>query len=140
VAPDPAGLEQAMRAGYAAWNSGDVEAFIERVDPEIVWITSGVFPGLRPVYEGHQGVREFWDEFIGPWESLEIEIEEMHALGPDSLLIGLRFHARGRDGLVLDSAFINHAVLRHGRLLRFQGYSEWSEAIDALGIEDPRGD
>ena len=88
--------------GYAAWNSGDLETFLDFLHPEILWVSSGVFPGLRPSYSGHEGMHEFWSAFLEPWETLEIEIDEIYELDEDSLLISARFHARGRQGIVVD--------------------------------------
>jgi ketosteroid isomerase-like protein len=130
--------EQILRDGYAAWNSGDVETFLSTVHPDVVWIPSGVFPGMRPIYEGHEGIRGFWREFTGPWESLEIEVEEICVIAPDSVLARVRFHALGRDGLEVELEFTNHALLRDEKLFQFKGYSEWSEALADLGIADPR--
>jgi ketosteroid isomerase-like protein len=124
------------RAGYDAWNTGDLETFLEYVHPDLVWTTAGVFPGLRPSYSGHDGFREFWDTFMEPWDSLEIEIEEMIELDQESLLMQVRFHAKGRDEIEVELRIINHLVMRDEKLYRFHGYMEWEEALADLGIED----
>jgi ketosteroid isomerase-like protein len=130
--------EQVALGGYAAWNSGDVETFLETVHPEVVWVTAGVFPGLRSSYSGHDGMREFWKAFQEPWETLELEIAEIFELDADSVLIGARFHARGRQGIEVDREIANHLRMREGKLWRMRVYPSWEQAIDALGIEDPR--
>ena len=132
--------EQIARAGYAAWNSGEVETFLETVDPEILWISSGVFPGMRPSYSGHEEMREFWRDFLEPWESLEIEIEDFHQLGPDEALMEVRFHARGRQGIEVELQITNQLTFRGEKLLRFRSWEEWNQAIADLGIEDPRAE
>jgi ketosteroid isomerase-like protein len=138
VGQGPKSPAQIMREGYAAWNTGDIETFLELVHPEVDWITSGVFPGLRARYHGHDGMREFWREFVDPWEKLEIEPEEFRELTAESVLARLRFHAHGRDGMEVDLEFTNHALIRDGMLFRFQGYGDWDEALADLGIEDSR--
>jgi uncharacterized protein (TIGR02246 family) len=130
--------EETARAGYAAWNSGDLEAFLEYVHPDLLWITSGVFPGLRSTYSGHDGVREFWQAFMEPWETLEIEIEEFYGLGPDSALMRVRFHARGRQGIEVDLPITNHLVMRDEKLWRFRAYPDWDEALADLGLDEAR--
>lgn len=125
------------RAGYEAWNTGDLETFLEYVHPELLWKSSGVFPGLRPSYSGHDGIREFWDAFMEPWETLEIEIEKLLELDQESVLMRVRFHARGRDGIEVELRITNHLVMRDEKLYRFKGYAEWDEALAELGIEDP---
>lgn len=130
---------EVARAGYAAWNSGDLERFLEYAHPDLVWVTAGIFPGLRPSYSGHAGLREFWATFMEPWETLEIEVEELHEIDERSVLIRVRFHARGRDGIEVDLRITNHLIVRDEKLWRFQAYSEWEQALADLSIDDPRG-
>jgi ketosteroid isomerase-like protein len=126
-------------AGYAAWNSGDLDTYLETVHPDIVWVSSGVFPGLRPSYEGHEGVREFWQAFTDAWESIEVEMVDIFELDEDSVLIIANFHARGRQGIEVDRPLANHLVMRDGKIWRQTAYAEWEKALAELGIEDPRG-
>jgi ketosteroid isomerase-like protein len=136
--PEVRSAAETARAGYDAWNTGDLETFLEFVHPDLVWTSSGVFPGLRPSYSGHAGVREFWSAFMEPWDSLEIEIEEIVELDEESLLMRVRFHAKGRDGIEVERRITNHLVMRDEKLYRFTGYPDWDEALAELGIEDPR--
>ena len=127
------------RRGFAAWNSGDIEAFLETIDPEIEWTTSGVFPGLRSSYVGHKGIREFWRAFQEPWESLEIVAERIIEVDEDSALALAHFHAVGRDGIEADRQMVNHLQVRDGKLWRMRVYATWDDALADLGIEDPGG-
>jgi ketosteroid isomerase-like protein len=126
------------QAGYAAWNSGDVETFVGTVHPEIVWTTSGVFPGLRTSYSGHAGIRSFWDDFAEPWERIEIEIEEMAEIDETCVLVQAHFHAIGREGIEVDRQIVNYMAMSEGKLYRFRAFGDWDQALAHLGIEDPR--
>jgi ketosteroid isomerase-like protein len=128
-------VEQIARRGYAAWNSGDFEQFAEQVHPEIEWHTSGVFPGLRPQYSGHEGLREFWDTWTEPWEKIEIEVDRIIELGPNSVLVLAHFQARGLSGAEVDRVLPNHMVMRDGMLWRFRAFADWDEAVAATGAE-----
>jgi ketosteroid isomerase-like protein len=139
VRPEQLSAAEVARRGYSAWNTGDLEIALEYMHPDLLWVSSGVFPGLRTSYSGHQGFREFWNTFMEPWQSLEIEIEELVELDERSLLMKVRFHARGRDGIEADLPITNHLIMRDGKLWRFQAYSEWEQAVADLGIDDPRG-
>ena len=135
--PGPLSTQELAEGGYAAWNSRDIDNFLEWMHPEILWVSSGVFPGMRPSYEGWDGMRDFWREFQEPWEGLEIEIEEFHEIGLEEALVLVRFHARGRQGIEVDRQIANHLVMRDAKLWRFRAYPEWDQAIAELGIEDP---
>jgi ketosteroid isomerase-like protein len=134
---DQQSLEEIVRRGYEAWNSGDLETMLSFVHPDLVWVTAGMFPGLRPSYSGHSGFREFWSSFMEPWETLEIEIEELVELDQESMLMLVHFHARGRQDIEVDRRIANHLVMRDEQLFRFKGYAEWEQALADLGIEDP---
>jgi ketosteroid isomerase-like protein len=138
--PEVRSSAEVVRGGYAAWNTGDLETFLEFVHPEVVWTTSGLFPGLRPTYSGPEGMREFWEAFQEPWESFQIAIEEMFELDSDSLLIKVRFHVKGRETIELERRITNHLVIRDEKLYRFKGYDRWEEALADLGIDDPRSE
>jgi ketosteroid isomerase-like protein len=125
--------EQVVRRGYAAWNSADFDQFIATVHPDVVWETSGMFPGLRPAYSGHEGIREFWDTWTEPWDSIQIEIEKVVSLDADSVLVMVHFRARGRDGIEVELSIPNHLVVRDGMLLRFRAFRDWDEAVEAVG-------
>jgi ketosteroid isomerase-like protein len=135
--PEVRSSAEVVRGGYDAWNTGDLETFLEFVHPDVLWTTSGLFPGLRPTYSGPEGMREFWEAFQEPWESFQIAIEEMFELDSDSLLIKVRFHVKGRETIELERRITNHLVIRDEKLYRFKGYDRWEEALADLGIDDP---
>ena len=130
-------VESVVLSGIGAWNDDDREAFIALTDPEVLWITSGVFPGLRSEYRGHSGLREFWDDFQEPWERLHIEVERVAEIAPDAALVQAHFHAKGRDGIEVDRAMANHFVIRDEKLIRMRVYGDWDEALADLGVPDP---
>jgi ketosteroid isomerase-like protein len=54
VSEAPTNKELVAR-GYAAWNEDDLEGLLALCHPEVSYHTSGVFPGLDPVYEARRG-------------------------------------------------------------------------------------
>ena len=121
-----------VRRGYQAWNASDLEGFIELMHPQVVWEPAGVFPGLGHRYLGREGMRQFWADFKGPWERIEIEIEEIRQIEQGSVLCRLRFRARGREGIEVEQPFTNHLLVRDGMLKHFRGYTDWDEALAEL--------
>jgi ketosteroid isomerase-like protein len=127
------------QAGFKAWSTGDVEAALQFMHPELVYVTTGIFPGLRSFYSGHAGFREVWKEFMDPWETVDLEIEELVELDSHSLLMEVRFRATGRRDMEVDLPLAVHLIIRDGLLWRFQAYADWAQAVADLGIDDPRG-
>jgi ketosteroid isomerase-like protein len=128
----PTNLEAVNRA-FAAWNSGDLEAFLDTVHPDIVFEPSGLFPDLIMRYEGHAGVRDFWRDFVGPWESMRMEFTDVRELGDDEVVARVLFRGRGRGGIEVEQDFGQHYEIEDGLLYRMRSYASWEEALAAAG-------
>jgi len=89
---------EAVRGWSEAWNRSDLDQMLSLLDSKVEWRTSGSFPGLDPVYTGHDGFTRFWREFVEPWESFQIRTDDVRDCGDRVLSLG-DFEAQGRDGL-----------------------------------------
>lgn len=123
------------RAGYAAWSRGDLEGLLETMDEAIEFHTSGVFPGLDPVYRGHEGIRKFWDDFRSPWQSLEIAIDHFRERG-ERIVALYNFEAVGRDGLSVHREAANVLTVRDGLAVRIDAHGSWQAALEAVGLDE----
>ncbi len=117
--------------GIEAWNRGDVEGTVAFVHPEIVWETTGYFPGFDDVYHGREGVREFVTEFAAAWEDISIEVLEAAEPLPEQLAIRVKFKAHGRQGIPVDLEICQVYAGRDGLLIRFRAFPEWEDALAA---------
>jgi len=126
---------QMIRNGIAAWSRGDLEGTLEHFDPEIEFVTSGAFPGVEPVYRGHDGFRQFWRDFRETWERISIAIERIVESEPFRFAAVGHFEATGRDGIGVGRP-IGTVVYttRDGQMIRVESYATWEEAFDAAGV------
>jgi ketosteroid isomerase-like protein len=120
-----------VRRSIQRWSDGDLEGFIETVDPEVEWRTSGLYPGVDAVYRGHNGFRKFWRDFHEMWETITMEMREVFAVG-DRVAFSFHFAATGRDGLRTGRDQASLGTIRNGLLHRIQNYATWDEALQAL--------
>ena len=127
------GNEKIVRKAYAAWNSADMDAMLGFLHPQSEYVATGLFPGLAPVYRGHAGFRDFWRDFRETWESLRIEIEDVHDI-EEQVVALLTFKARSRDGLEVDRPFANVWTFEDGLAVRVHAYGDWSDALQAAGL------
>jgi ketosteroid isomerase-like protein len=120
------------RAAIDAWNRGDIDGLLATRHPEFEWHTTGVFPGLDPIYRGHEGSRKFERDFRAIWESLTFEVDEFHESGDRVAALGT-FEARGRDGMHIRRPVASVTTFRDGLVVRIDSYMDWDEALKAIG-------
>lgn len=123
-----------MRRGYQALNRGDIDAFLAVLHPEHELRPSGIVPGLKPVYHGRRGFREFWRDWGEQWESITADVDELRAAG-DRVVGLVTNRARGRDGVEVRRQGAHVITLRDGLVLRTTVYASWAEALQAAGLD-----
>jgi ketosteroid isomerase-like protein len=126
--------EELARRAYAAWAAHDVETFVEVCQPECRFQPSGAFPGLAPVYEGHDGMRDMWRDIYDPWQRLEVEVAHLESVGVDKVVALLKLHAVGRDGVKVHRPAAHVLTFRGGKFTEGVGYGPWSTALAAVGL------
>jgi len=113
------------------WSNGDLEGFIEGVDPELEWRTSGIFPDVDPAYYGHDGFRKFWRDFHEIWGTLSMELRDAVVVG-DLGAFSFHVEATGRGGVRAGRDQASLVTLRNGLLFRIENYARWDQALEAL--------
>lgn len=124
-----------VRATYEAWNTGDMDAMLAVLHPHFEYVSTGLFPDLAPVYRGHEGWRDFWRDFRGTWESLNIAIEESRDLD-DEVVTLFTFKGRGRAGLEVRRQFGNIWTFRDGLVVRIRAFADWPATLEAAGLRE----
>jgi ketosteroid isomerase-like protein len=121
-----------LRAGYDAWNRDDCDAWLALLHPEIEIRTSGIFPDLAAVYQGHRLAKKFWHQLREPWERFRIVVEDMEE-EDDWVAAAIRFRATGVDsGVDVDMRF-GHAIrVVDGLAAEFVTRRTAEEALEAL--------
>jgi ketosteroid isomerase-like protein len=132
-------VEIARRA-TKAYNRGDLDGFLANVHPRVVWEENHPvfgFVGLEPVYEGHEGVRLWWEATREPWQTVESEIHEITPAGNDSLVVFNTMHGTGAgSGVVVELPFFHVLDFRDGKIARRRLYPEREEALEAVGLRE----
>lgn len=126
-----------LRTGFEAWNRGAWDETLSYFSPEVVWRPGGFFAGLEPAYEGLDGIRRFFEDFVEPWEEVSIRLEDVIDERPGQLLVRARFQARGREGIEVDGSYFQ--IYRYddrARLIGFDAFEDEVEARRAAGLED----
>ncbi len=123
-----------MLALYDSFNRRDWDASLALVD-EAVEIESRLV-AMEGGYHGHEGLRRWWDDFLGAFPDYTLEIEELRDLGDVTL-----GHIRGR-GHAADSAtplvdpFWHPVRWRDGTVVWWRNCATEAEALGSVGLSE----
>jgi len=127
-----AGCREIVERAFDAWNREDLASWLETYDPEGEFHTSGVFPGMRPVYRGHDQLTTFWHAMHDPWESVHGDVQRL-VEGDDWAVIEFRFRAVGvESGVEVEMTYCNADRVRNGLLTHTYAHRDFDEAVRTL--------
>ncbi|MDP9188417.1 MAG: nuclear transport factor 2 family protein [Actinomycetota bacterium] len=119
-----------------AFNRRDLAAMNETFDPEIEWTPGGPAAVERPIYRGSEEVSSGFVATWDAWERFEMEESEVRDLGDSILWLGHAKMKGGASHVELDQEFAVHVLVRDGKIVRFQGFLTWHQALGAAGLEE----
>jgi hypothetical protein len=119
-------VELAHRA-YEAVNRGDIDAFLGLMDHDVQLLAA-----MEGTYQGHDGIRRWWNNLHDAIPDLLIEVGEARNLG-EVTVTALRLRGRGAES---DTPFKqlrwNAARWRRGKCIWWRTLSTEREALDAV--------
>ena len=122
-----------MRRGTDAYNRGDLGAFLESFDEEVVLRAAEGWP--ETAYHGKRAVQSFYE---GVTETVGGEgvIEELIDAG-EIVVARARAHLTGeRSGLEGDMQFSQVLTFRKGKVVLVEFFWDHQEALEAAGLRE----
>jgi ketosteroid isomerase-like protein len=123
-----------LRRAVAAYNARDIDAFIEHFHPGIELHSAFSAVGGAD-YRGHEGLRQFFQDFEEMWEDdFRVEPEAYFDLG-DRVVSSYVVHGRRPSTGVeveLPSALV--AGFRDGLIVFLKAYAHREDAFEELGV------
>jgi ketosteroid isomerase-like protein len=123
-----------IRAGFDAWNRGDIDAMVQTWDPEIVFRTDPRWPDAQ-VLHGANEVRKLFESYR---EALQVqtEIEQLIEAG-DRLIIRFRDRVHGSHSGFEDSwTYTQVVTYRDGKSILAEVFIDHGEALKAAGLSE----
>lgn len=116
----------------------DLDEFVGCLTPDVRWDDREGWPGVRRMYHGHAGVREWWDAFMTVGgEVLDARVEDIAESTDGRVLIGVLGTFRGRSAAA-ETEFKAHAwyvfTLHDGRVSTARLFWGRAEALRAAGL------
>lgn len=124
-----------LRAGYAAFQRGDLADALALLAPEFVLeVHTGRadLPEL-PVYRGREGFLENWRHITEPFDEVRIELQAVEGTS-ERIIATILMSGRGKASQAPFEVHIYHAwTLRDGIALRLDIYSSMEDALAGGG-------
>jgi ketosteroid isomerase-like protein len=123
-----------LHRAQAAFIGRDLDALLALCDPDVEVVSLLIdLEGGAP-FRGHDGVRRWWESFLGVYPDFSSEIEEVREAGDAAIA---RLHQRGRG--IESQAPMEQTVWqvvkeRNGRLVWVCFLRSESEALEAAGL------
>jgi ketosteroid isomerase-like protein len=125
---------EVAKAAFATWNAGDMDAFRELCDPEIIvrpperWPEPGPFVGREAVMREWEQTRETWDiDIVEP-------ISDFIAAG-DRVVVRQIWRGVGQ-GPESNIELTNVFTVRRGLIFRQEFFWDHAEALQHLGLSE----
>src|SRR5436305_2412439 len=131
---------EVRRGSYDAVARRDVATPFEVYAQDSVWDISNspdrAALGTKLVYEGHEGVRDFWRESLSVFGEIDLEPEELIDAGDRVLaVIGEREVGRA-SGVPVKSSHVAVWTLAGGKVIRMQVFDDRTAAERAAGLSE----
>ena len=125
---------EVLRAFFAAWNAGDMDALRELQDPSVIMHAPKGWPEPGPEV-GRDAVMRQFERLRTAWEADWVEPTGDFIDAGDRAFVRFIWHTAGQvPGS--DMAFTHVATVRDGRIVRNEYFWDYAEALKAVGLEE----
>jgi ketosteroid isomerase-like protein len=128
-----------LRQGFAEFARGDVDALLERFDPDIDWHAAlAPMLGVESI-RGREAMRRFLtrDLFEEGFDEFRAEPLAYEDLGNDHILVMTRYVVRGESsGIEMDQRYATLYELREGKVVTMRDYPTKADALEAAELSE----
>jgi ketosteroid isomerase-like protein len=126
----------AIVEAFRRLSSDTYEEALELVDDEFEMVTPPELASEPGAYRGPEGVRRWWESFLDVMEWVRLEVEEVHLVDDQRVILEFVMHTRGRSsGIETDQRAVSIATARDGKLYRLAFFTDLSHARAAAGAQ-----
>src|SRR4051794_11992905 len=125
---------EVVRAVFEAWNAGDMDAFRELYDPDIILRTVEDWPEPGP-YVGREAVMRFFGQLRETWDTDTREPISDFIDAADDVVVRSIWRGTGHGpaaNLELTIVF----TVRKGRIFSHEFFWDHAEALEAVGLSE----
>jgi ketosteroid isomerase-like protein len=120
-----------LRAGFAAYNRGDLDALMEIYDPTVEFVTL-----MLGTHHGKEAIRPLYEENRKNLSGYRLDPEEL-VDEADNVVAVVRLGGAGRvSQIALDDRIAFLFTFREGLIVRQQTFRNKEEALKAAGLRE----
>jgi ketosteroid isomerase-like protein len=129
-----------VRAFFEVWNAGDMDAFRELYDPDVIVRTVADWPEPGP-HVGREAAMRWFEQGREAFDADALEPISDFIDAADRVAVRMIWHGAGR-GPASNMEFTILYTVRKGRILGIEFFWDHAEALEAVGLseQDAHGD
>jgi ketosteroid isomerase-like protein len=126
-----------VRRANAAFNDGDLDAFLEVVAPDAELRDLANAPDQSGVVKGRAATHESWTLWTAAFDEFRADVDEYVDRG-DIVICAVHWHGQGKgSGMLIDTHQFDVYEVRQGQVVRGTlGFQSKAEALDAVGLSE----
>jgi ketosteroid isomerase-like protein len=126
-----------VRRSTELWFCGDLDAWVETIDPDIGWdISTHPLPDVPNHGRGREAfLTDMLGTYLSGWNDYSAELKELVDAGGDQVAVVLHETAKMREtGVTLDRDLVHLWTVRDGRGSFLRVFRTKAEALEAAGL------
>jgi ketosteroid isomerase-like protein len=125
---------EVVRAFYEAWNAGDMDAFGDLYDPDVIMRAPEGWPEPGP-FVGREAAMREWAHVREAWNADVVEPISDFIDAADRVVVRHTWRGAGQ-GPEMNLEITNVLTVRKGRIFHQEFFWDHDEALEAVGLRE----
>ena len=125
---------ETVRRMLDAFLEADAQTALSFIDPDIEWDGTNLPDGQ--IGRGHEAVLDHIGRWADQWDEWTVEVERIIDAGSERVVVFTRERGRSKSGLNMDELHAELFDLRDHKVVRREGFSDPSEALEAADLRE----
>jgi ketosteroid isomerase-like protein len=127
-----------VRRSFDLWKRGDLEGWLETIDPAIGWdISTHPLPDVRNRGRGREAfATEMLGTYMSGWNGYSADLKEVSEAGEHVILVVHETATMRDTGVPLERDLVQLWTVRGGKAVFLRVFQTKAEALEAARLED----
>jgi ketosteroid isomerase-like protein len=127
-----------VRRSFDLWRHGDLEGWLETIDPAIEWdISSHPLPDVPNRGSGREAfLTDMLATYTSGWNDYSAELKEVSEAGEHVILVAHETATMRDTGVPLERDLVQLWTVQGGKAVFLRVFRTKAEALDAAGLEE----